>query len=123
MSDHPTITLPPSAVVHSVTISWKDGVGPDHGVRVAAALNSYAVTVPGLLFYHAGPDLGLRENTADFGIVALFDNRDNYVTYARDAQHQAIIAELVAPNARERISAQAAFSGSLPLSPSTPVNT
>ena len=38
----------------------------DHGNRVAEALNKYATTAPGLLFYRAGTDLALQENPVDF---------------------------------------------------------
>ncbi|MFD9667191.1 Dabb family protein [Rhodococcus sp. NPDC059968] len=110
MNDFPPATASSETVLHSVHITWNEDVDGDHGSRVAEALNKYATTVPGLLFYRAGTDLALRENTADFGIVALFDNRTNYQAYAVDEGHQAIISELIAPAARTRTSTQIPFS-------------
>jgi hypothetical protein len=89
-----------------VQIFWNDNVSVEHGERVARALNAFAPTVTGVLFYRAAPDLALKSNTADFGIVALLDNRDTYLAYADDATHQAIIADLIAPYARARSSTQ-----------------
>ncbi|MDH6287760.1 Dabb family protein [Rhodococcus opacus] len=109
MNNFPATAPSPETVLHSVHITWNDNVDSDHGARVAEALNTYASTVPGLLFYRAGNDLALRENTADFGIVALFDNSTHYKSYAVDEGHQAIIAELIAPSARTRTSTQIAF--------------
>jgi Stress responsive A/B Barrel Domain len=106
--------LPPSAattdaVLHSVHITWKPGIDDAHATRVASALNTYAATVPGLLFFRAASDLGLRENTADFGIVALFDNSQSYRAYAVADPHVAIISDLIAPAAQTRSSTQIAL--------------
>lgn len=109
MTNFPPPTASPETVLHSVHITWNDAVDGDHGTHVAEALNNYATTVPGLLFYRAGPDLALRDNTTDFGIVALFDNSASYKAYAIDEGHHAIISELITPVARTRTSTQIAF--------------
>ncbi|MHA4854271.1 Dabb family protein [Rhodococcus sp. MSC1_016] len=109
MTDFPPPTASTETVLHSVHITWNDDVDGDHGTHVAQALNKYATTVPGLLFYRAGPDLALQDHTADFGIVALFDTSASYKAYAIDEGHHAIISELIAPVARTRTSTQIAF--------------
>lgn len=109
MNDFPPASVSSESVLHSVHITWNDDVDGDHGSRVAEALNTYATTVPGLLFYRAGTDLALQGKPVDFGIVALFDNSTSYRAYAVDEKHQAIIAELIAPVARIRSSTQIAF--------------
>ncbi|MGW5148549.1 Dabb family protein [Rhodococcus koreensis] len=115
MNNFPPTAPFPATVLHSVHITWNDDVDPDHGTRVAEALNTYAATVPGLLFYRAGTDLALRENTANFGIVAVFDTATHYQAYAADQGHHAIIDELIAPRARARTSTQIALPPDFPL--------
>ena len=109
MTDFPPSAATTDAVLHSVHITWNSGVDEAHGMRVAEALNTYAATVPGLLFFRAGTDLALRENTADFGIVALFDNSQSFQAYAVAQLHVAIITDLIAPAARTRSSTQTAL--------------
>ncbi|MGY4653026.1 Dabb family protein [Mycobacterium sp. URHB0021] len=109
MTDFPPSAASTDAVLHSVHITWKPGIDDAHATRVASALNTYAATVPGLLFFRAGSDLGLRENTADFGIVALFDNSQSYRAYAVDDPHVAIITDLIEPATQTRSSTQTAL--------------
>ncbi len=49
---------------------------------------------PGTLSYTIGPDLGLREGTWSFAIVADFANAAAYQAYDADAQHNRLRAEL-----------------------------
>jgi hypothetical protein len=73
---------------------------------VAAALKAYAATVSGLMFFHGGPDLGLRAETADFSVVAVFGTVSSYRAYAADPAHHAIIDDLIAAAADTRTASQ-----------------
>lgn len=97
---------PSSAVLHTVHITWKDGVGLEHNARVADELHRYAATISGLLFFRAGPDLALRPESPDMGIAAIFDCTESYLAYAIDPAHQAIIERLITPHALHRSATQ-----------------
>ena len=49
---------------------------------------------PGTLSYTIGDDLGLRDGTWSFAIVADFTDADAYVGYDRDPRHNELRAEL-----------------------------
>ena len=49
---------------------------------------------PGTLSYTIGDDLGLRDGTWSFAIVADFTDADAYVGYDRDTRHNELRAEL-----------------------------
>jgi hypothetical protein len=55
---------------------------------------------PGTLSYTIGDDLGLRDGTWSFAIVADFTDADAYVGYDRDPRHNELRAEL-APMAEQ----------------------
>jgi hypothetical protein len=57
VTDFPPSAATTDAVLHSVHITWNPGVDEAHVMRVAEALNTYAATVPELLFFRAGSDL------------------------------------------------------------------
>ena len=55
---------------------------------------------PGTLSYTIGDDLGLRDGTWSFAIVADFTHADAYVGYDRDPRHNELRGEL-APMAEQ----------------------
>jgi len=55
---------------------------------------------PGTVSYTVGDDLGLREGSWSFAIVADFTDEDSYRAYDQDAEHNRIRARL-APLAEE----------------------
>jgi hypothetical protein len=58
---------------------------------------------PGTLSYTVGDDLGLREGTWSFAIVADFQDMDSYRAYDQDAEHnrlRALLAPMVEQIAR-----------------------
>jgi hypothetical protein len=98
--------VPSSAVLHTVHVYWNDHVEAEHSARVADALHTYAATVSGLLWFHAGPNLALRSGTAHLAITAVFDRPESFLTYAVDPAHQEIIERLITPYALQRSAIQ-----------------
>jgi Stress responsive A/B Barrel Domain len=60
---------------------------------------------PGTVSYTIGDDLGLREGTWSFAIVADFTDTDSYRAYDQDAEHNRLRARL-APMAEQIARAQ-----------------
>ncbi len=69
---------------------------PDHDPeRVAAIRTGFAaLNTPGMLSYTIGPDLGLRDGTWSFAIVADFTDEAAYRAYDEDAEHNRLRGEL-----------------------------
>ncbi len=65
--------------------------------------------IPEIRDYHFGPDAGLRPGTADFAVVADFDDADAYRRYAEHPAHQELLTALLEPIAAERRSVQFAI--------------
>lgn len=68
-----------------------------------AALPSQIPEIRGFRF---GVDAGLAEGNADVAVVADFDDRAAYQTYARHPAHQALVAERIRPILAARAAAQ-----------------
>ena len=69
---------------------------PGHdAARVAEIQAGFrGLNCPGTLSYTIGDDLGLREGTWSFAIVADFTDADAYRGYDRDTRHNELRAEL-----------------------------
>lgn len=69
---------------------------PDHDPEAVAAIRDgfAALNTPGTVSYTIGPDLGLKEGTWSFAIVADFTDEDAYRVYDLDAEHNRLRGEL-----------------------------
>lgn len=65
-----------------------------------------AQTIEEISAYTFGPDLGLREGTWDFAVVADFETPDDFRTYAEHPDHVAFIRERLTPVLKDRASLQ-----------------
>lgn len=86
-----------------VLVKLKAGQDP---VAVAGIQQAFRnLDCPGTLSYTIGDDLGLREGTWSFAIVADFKDADSYRAYDQDAEHNRVRARL-APMAEQIARAQ-----------------
>jgi len=65
-----------------------------------------AQTIEEISAYTFGPDLGLREGTWDFAVVADFETPDDFRAYADHPDHVAFIKERLTPVLKDRASLQ-----------------
>lgn len=65
-----------------------------------------AQTIDVIVAYAYGPDLGLREGTYDFAVVADFVDADDFKTYVDHPDHRAFIEERLTPVLAQRVSLQ-----------------
>ncbi len=80
---------------HIVLIRYRVPVPAQQVEDLRAAL--LALPAPGRLAFSMGVDLGLREGNMDLAIVADFEDTEAYHAYDRDAAHDRIRRELIAP--------------------------
>jgi hypothetical protein len=91
---------------HVVMFRWTDGTTDDDVAAIAAGLSTMPGLIPQIRAYHYGADLGIVDTNWDFVVVADFDDRDDFVAYRDDANHQALIKESIAPHIKERAAVQ-----------------
>lgn len=82
---------------HVVLFTWNDSVPDGHPEAARAELTAYAATLEGLVSYRCGANLGLSQNAADFGIVAVFENEAAWHAYDTADEHNRIRREVFAP--------------------------
>lgn len=51
--------------------------------------------------YEYGPNLGLDDNTYDFGLIADFDSENDWRRYSDNPDHQILVHNLIRPIAEE----------------------
>jgi Stress responsive A/B Barrel Domain len=95
-----------TGVVHQVSFRWKEGTTPDQIAALEAALAALPGRFEGVLAYGFGPDLGIREGNADYGLVGVFADEQAYASYAADEFHLALIRDHVLPIVAERLAVQ-----------------
>jgi hypothetical protein len=93
-------------VRHVVMFRWIEGVTDDQKAAVRHALAQLPDSVPEIIDYWFGDDLGLTVGNFDFAVVGDFQDRDAYFRYAQHPAHVAAITEYVRPIVRERVAVQ-----------------
>ncbi len=82
---------------HIVLLRLKHDVAAEDIDRMQAALRGLPETVPGILRFELGADLGLIEGTYDLALIAEFADEAGYRTYATHPDHVAVSATFVTP--------------------------
>ena len=85
---------------------WVDGVDNADIDAMADALDALVATVPEVVSYVHGPDVGISEGNFDYVIVGEYASVEDYVVYRDHPEHQRIIAELVKPHVAKRAAVQ-----------------
>jgi Stress responsive A/B Barrel Domain len=96
----------PGGIVHQVTFRWKEGTTPEQIAGLEESLAGLAERCEGVLSYGFGPDLGLREGNADYGVVGVFADLEAYQAYASLPYHLDLIRDRVLPILAERSALQ-----------------
>lgn len=90
-------------IVHSVAFTWAENFPVGHLDTIEHELSALRAHLgKTILDYRFGPDLGLSEGTADFGIVATFASEADWHIYDEDALHNRIRAEVFRPYVTQR---------------------
>ncbi len=91
---------------HVVLFRWHETTSPATVDAIATALAGLPAAIPTIRAYRFGGDAGLSDTNFDFAVVADFDDVAGYETYRADDTHQAVIADLIAPEIAERVAVQ-----------------
>ena len=90
---------------HVVTFTWIDGTTADDVAEITARLRGLTAVIPELRSYAVGPDLGIG-GTADFAIVADFDDVAGYEAYRDHPEHEVVRSTVIMPRVAARSAVQ-----------------
>lgn len=91
---------------HVAIFRWVDGLPDDHVEGVAAALDALPASIPEIVHYTHGADLGVNPGTFDYAVVADFASAADQAVYRDHPQHQESIARFIAGFVAERATIQ-----------------
>ncbi|MEK7292282.1 MAG: Dabb family protein [Actinomycetota bacterium] len=97
-------------IQHTVALTWNDSVPPRHADACVEVLMTMSRVIHTIREYRCGPDLGLSFPTsADFVIVATFDDVDGWRHYDQHPMHNEIRAKYFMPYVASRTAGQFSF--------------
>jgi hypothetical protein len=94
---------------HVVLINWTPEATDEQKERLVAELRKLPGLIPSIRALECGPSAGIHPAAFDFGLVADFDDADGYRTYRDNAEHRAIVDQLINPIAAQRTFTQYEF--------------
>ena len=95
-------------ILHLVNFRWKEGVSPADVAHLCEELATFRQKVDCLVGYHFGPDLGLRQGNADFGIAALVASSEALDSYLEHPAHHELVGKVLGPMIASRQAVQIA---------------
>jgi hypothetical protein len=93
-------------ILHLVNFRWKEGITPKDVVNLCEQLAAFRQKVDCLVGYHFGPDLGLRQGNADFGIAALVSSPEALDEYLEHPAHHELVGKVLGPMIASRQAVQ-----------------
>ena len=88
---------------------WKPETSDAQKQAVREGLAALPAAIPEIRGYQFGDDAEIVEGNYEFAIVADFDNRSDFQTYAAHDVHQELIAERIRPILQDRAAVQYAL--------------
>jgi heme-degrading monooxygenase HmoA len=84
-------------LTHVAVFRFIEGTTSEQVEALAAALRALPGKVPGIRGYEVGVDLRFSEETADFVVIARFDDEAGFRAYAEHPAHLEVSREFVRP--------------------------
>lgn len=100
-------------IAHLVAFTFKPGVTDEQIDRLTATLTAMGAELPSVKAYLAGPNLHLRPQGADYGVLAIVDDRAGLDAYLDSPQHQQAFADHLGPMTASRSAVQIPFDASV----------
>lgn len=91
---------------HVVSFRWTADSSADQRAAAVAALEGLARDVADLGRLTVGVDAGVSDGNADAVVVVDFAERADYLAYATDPRHVAVVTEHIRPILAERVAVQ-----------------
>ena len=101
----------PLVIRHVAVFRWKPDTAAEQIEALSAALAELPALIPEISAYVFGPDAGLRQGAADYGVVGDFEDAEGYLRYAQHPAHRRVIDELLNPIVETRASVQLSLDG------------
>jgi hypothetical protein len=93
-------------ILHLAVFRWKEGISPKDVAHLCEHLAAFRQKVDCLVGYHFGPDLGLRQGNADFGIAAVVGSPEALVEYLEHPAHHELVGQVLGPMTASRQAVQ-----------------
>ncbi len=91
---------------HVVLLRWSEPLTDDARRAFAAALDALPGSIPEIVSYEHGADLGVVAGNYDYAVTATFARPEDFPIYRDHPAHQALIAEHIAPRVADRAAVQ-----------------
>lgn len=82
---------------HVALMRWKDGTTEAQVQAVSDGLAEMPETIPEIVAYSFGADLGITPAAFDYAVVADFASVEDYHTYSADERHHAVVDANIGP--------------------------
>lgn len=93
-------------ITHLVVFTWKPGTDAADIAAIKRELKEFIKRQPGVVSYRLGPNAGLTDDAADYGIAATFSSVEAWRAYAEHPDHLDIIERRIAPFVATRTATQ-----------------
>jgi quinol monooxygenase YgiN len=93
-------------VTHIVIFTWIAEVTEDQVHNLEQAFNRLVAEFSATATIRHGPDLGFRDVSGDYALVATFSDRAAWDAYQADPRHKAVVRDFVTPIQAARLTAQ-----------------
>lgn len=107
--DTPIRVMIEAMIRHVVLLTANSGTPVTQLEHIVDELRTLPASIPELLDYRVGLDLGLAADNASIAVTADFDDIDGWATYRDHPDHVRIIDELIKPVLATRTAAQYEF--------------
>jgi hypothetical protein len=91
---------------HVVMFRFEDSVTEAQIAELSSALDALPASIPEIVTYRHGPDLGLGPANFAYAVTADFEDVAGYTTYRDHPDHQRFIAEHITGRVAERAAVQ-----------------
>jgi Stress responsive A/B Barrel Domain len=93
-------------IIHLVVFRWKEGITSQAVAHLCDELAAFRQEVDCIADYHFGPDLGLRQGNADFGVMAIVASPEQVAEYLDHPAHKELFTRVIAPMCESRTAVQ-----------------
>jgi Stress responsive A/B Barrel Domain len=93
-------------ILHLAVFRWKEGVTAGDVAHLCEELAAFRTRIDCIVDYHFGPDLGLRQGNADFGVAALVESPEAIAEYLDHPAHKELFSQVIAPMCESRTAVQ-----------------
>jgi len=88
-------------IQHAAVFRFNEEVTDEIVAAIDAGLETLPDIIPEIVSFRSGRNIGITDGAWDYGVVAEFRTRNDYMTYATNPEHVDMIKNLVGPHVAE----------------------